>query len=62
MVSTGIQLDNALLAIAMAALGLTTHIGAVRAAGTKPLLLALILFVWLLVAGLALNLWIPELF
>ncbi|RGE42677.1 YeiH family protein [Comamonas testosteroni] len=61
-VSTGIQLDNALLAIAMAALGLTTHIGAVRAAGTKPLLLALILFVWLLVAGLALNLWIPELF
>ncbi|MEG0046803.1 MAG: YeiH family protein [Comamonas sp.] len=61
-VSVGIQLDNALLAIAMAALGLTTHIRAVRAAGTKPLILALALFIWLLVAGLALNLWIPTLF
>ena len=61
-VSVGIQLDNALLAIAMAALGLTTHIRAVRAAGTKPLILALTLFIWLLVAGLALNLWIPTLF
>ena len=61
-VDAGVQLDNALLAIAMAALGLTTHIRAVRAAGTKPLLLASILFVWLLLAGLALNLWIPTLF
>ena len=61
-VSIGIQLDNALLALAMAALGLTTHIRAVRAAGTKPLILALALFVWLLVAGLVLNLWIPTLF
>ena len=61
-VSVGIQLDNALLAIAMAALGLTTHIRAVRAAGTKPLILALALFAWLLTVGLALNLWIPTLF
>lgn len=60
-VSIGIQLDNALLALAMAALGLTTHIRAVRAAGTRPLILALALFVWLLVAGLVLNLWIPTL-
>lgn len=49
---------NALLALAMAALGLTTHIRAVRAAGTRPLILALALFAWLLIAGLALNLWI----
>ena len=62
LVSVGVQLDNALLAIAMAALGLTTHIRAVRAAGTKPLILASLLFVWLLLAGLALNLWIPTLF
>jgi len=61
-VSVGIQLDNALLALAMAALGLTTHIRAVRAAGTRPLILALALFAWLLVAGLVLNLWIPTLF
>lgn len=62
LVSAGVQLDNALLAIAMAALGLTTHIRAVRAAGTKPLILALALFIWLLVVGLLLNLWIPTLF
>ena len=61
-VSAGIQLDNILLTLAMAALGLTTHIRAVRAAGTKPLILALALFIWLLTAGLALNLWIPSLF
>ncbi|MDH1473731.1 YeiH family protein [Comamonas thiooxydans] len=61
-VSVGIQLDNALLALAMAALGLTTHIRAVRAAGTRPLILALALFAWLLIAGLTLNLWIPTLF
>lgn len=62
LVSVGIQLDNILLTLAMAALGLTTHIRAVRAAGTKPLILALALFIWLLTAGLGLNLWIPSLF
>ncbi|WP_027014135.1 YeiH family protein [Comamonas composti] len=61
-VTAGIQFDNALLAIAMAALGLTTHVKAVRAAGARPLLLTALLFVWLLVAGLALNVWIPRLF
>lgn len=61
-VSVGIQLDNALLTMAMAALGLTTHIHAVRSAGVKPLILALTLFAWLLGAGLFLNLWIPTYF
>lgn len=56
--STGVQLDNILLTMAMAALGLTTHVRAVRAAGVKPLLLALILFVWLIGAGLALSSWL----
>ena len=42
----------------MSALGLSTHVRAVKAAGIKPLLLALILFVWLTVAGLGLNLWL----
>jgi uncharacterized integral membrane protein (TIGR00698 family) len=60
-VQAGVQLDNALLAIAMAALGLTTHVRAVRAAGTRPLLLAALLFAWLLVAGLCLNRWVPGL-
>lgn len=58
-VQVGVQLDNALLAVAMAALGLTTHVRAVRAAGTKPLLLAALLFAWLLVAGLLFNRWVP---
>nr|AIA99104.1 hypothetical protein T29Apl_00061 [Methylibium sp. T29]AIA99189.1 hypothetical protein T29Bpl_00055 [Methylibium sp. T29-B] len=45
------EIDTALLAMAMAALGLSTHIGAIRKAGAKPLLLALILFGWLIVGG-----------
>lgn len=53
--ATLIQLDTILLAMAMAALGLTTHLSAVRAAGLKPLLLALILFVWLIIGGALIN-------
>ncbi len=53
--TAGVQLDNVLLTMAMAALGLTTHVRAVKAAGVKPLLLALILFVWLAGGGLVLN-------
>jgi uncharacterized membrane protein YadS len=40
----------------MAALGLTTHVSALRRAGPKPLLLALLLFAWLLGGGLGINL------
>ncbi len=46
-----IDVDTVLLAMAMAALGLTTHLSAVRHAGVKPLLLAGVLFVWLVVGG-----------
>ena len=52
---------TALLAMAMAALGLATHIGAIRKAGAKPLLLALILFGWLIVGGALINRWVPAL-
>ena len=45
-----------LLAMAMAALGLTTHASALRQAGAKPMLLALLLFVWLLGGGMLINL------
>jgi len=51
-----IDLDTALLAMAMAALGLTTHVSALRQAGTRPLLLAVLLFAWLLGGGLLINL------
>jgi uncharacterized membrane protein YadS len=43
--------DLLILATAMAALGLTTHVSAVRQAGTKPLALAAILFAWLIIGG-----------
>jgi uncharacterized membrane protein YadS len=55
MVSAATNLDTVLLAMAMAALGLTTHISAIRAAGAKPLWLGAVLFVWLIVGGGAIN-------
>ena len=48
-------LDTFVLAMAMAALGLTTHVSAIRTAGIRPLALAGILFVWLIVGGIAIN-------
>ena len=54
-------IDTGLLAMAMAALGLSTHLSAIRKAGVKPLLLALILFGWLLVGGGLINRWVPML-
>ena len=55
MTAAGTALDNHLLAMAMAALGLTTHVSAIRKAGVRPLLLALLLFGWLVVGGALLN-------
>ncbi|MBB3304241.1 MULTISPECIES: YeiH family putative sulfate export transporter [unclassified Enterobacter] len=54
-VSTLNQLANLLLAMAMAALGLTTRFSALKQAGLKPLLLGLVMFGWLIVGGGALN-------
>jgi uncharacterized integral membrane protein (TIGR00698 family) len=56
-----ITIDTVLLAMAMAALGLTTHISALKKAGAKPLLMALALFVWLIVGGGAINLLVHHL-
>jgi uncharacterized integral membrane protein (TIGR00698 family) len=55
MVGAAITLDTVILAMAMAALGVTTHISAIRAAGVKPLALAASLFVWLILGGRAIN-------
>ena len=55
MVSALIEIDTVLLATAMAALGLRTHIGAIRQAGLRPLLLASVLFVFLVLGGYAIN-------
>lgn len=44
-------IDTFLLTMAMCALGIQTHISRFREAGTKPILLALVLFAWLLFGG-----------
>ncbi|XVB28520.1 YeiH family protein [Citrobacter koseri] len=56
-----VTLDTVLLAMAMAALGLTTHVSALKKAGAKPLLMALVLFVWLIVGGGVINVAIHSL-
>ncbi|WP_256773983.1 MULTISPECIES: YeiH family protein [unclassified Stenotrophomonas] len=61
MIAAAIDLDTVLLAMAMAALGLTTHVSALRQAGIKPLLLALLLLGWLIGGGLAINLAVRHL-
>ena len=61
-VAVALDIDTMLLAMAMAALGLTTHISAIAKAGVKPLLLAATLFVWLVVGGLGINLVIGHYF
>jgi uncharacterized integral membrane protein (TIGR00698 family) len=48
-------IDTLALTMAMAALGLATQVSAVRQAGIKPLLLALMLFGWLVVGGALIN-------
>lgn len=56
-----ITLDTILLAMAMAALGVTTHVSALKKAGAKPLMMALVLFIWLIVGGGAINLAVHSL-
>jgi uncharacterized integral membrane protein (TIGR00698 family) len=50
-----IDADTFLLAMAMAALGLTTHFSAIRRAGFKPLALGAVLFGWLIIGGALIN-------
>lgn len=56
-----IALDNLLLAAAMGALGITTHVSAIRQAGTKPMLLASALFGWLIIGGGLINMGVLSL-
>ncbi len=48
--------DNILLMMAMAGLGLGTQFATLRAAGSRPFALGLIVFIWLMTAGMALQL------
>jgi uncharacterized integral membrane protein (TIGR00698 family) len=49
------NVDTFILAMAMAALGVTTHVSAIRTAGIRPLALAALLFAWLVLGGFAIN-------
>ena len=55
-VTVGINVDTVILAMAMAALGISTHLSAIRTAGLKPLGLAALLFAWLILGGFIVNL------
>lgn len=48
--------DNILLMMAMAGLGLGTQFATLRAAGPRPFALGLVVFIWLMVAGISLQL------
>ncbi|WP_435952876.1 YeiH family protein [Dryocola sp. BD626] len=61
LVNALVTLDTFLLAMAMAALGLTTHISALKKAGVRPLLMALVLFIWLIIGGAGINLGVYHL-
>jgi len=52
------QGDSLLLTMAMAALGLSTRISELKQAGRKPLLLGLMVFLWLIIGGAAVDLWL----
>lgn len=52
---TMIKLDDVLLTMAMFALGLTTHMSAIKQAGAKPLVLGAIMFGWLIIGGGLIN-------
>ncbi len=54
-VGAAIDADTLVLATAMAALGVSTQVSAIRTAGVKPLALAALLFGWLIFGGFAIN-------
>ena len=56
-----VMLDDVLLTMAMFALGLTTHLSAIKQAGVKPLILGAIMFAWLIVGGGLINIGIASL-
>jgi len=60
-VGAAVSADTAVLAMAMAALGLTTHRSAIGKAGLKPIALGALLFVWLIAGGTLVNLGVARL-
>ena len=50
-----VRLDDVLLTMAMFALGLTTHLSAIKQAGVKPLILGAVMLGWLILGGGLIN-------
>lgn len=50
-----VHISTILLSMAMAALGLRTHVSTIKEAGVKPLMLASLLFVFLIIGGFGIN-------
>ena len=55
-----VMLDDVLLTMAMFALGLKTHLSAIKQAGVKPLILGAIMFAWLIIGGGLINIGISS--
>ncbi|WP_139130051.1 putative sulfate exporter family transporter, partial [Escherichia coli] len=56
-----VEIDGLLLIAAMTALGLTTHISAIKQAGIKPLILGALVLCWLVIGGFFVNVGISQL-
>ena len=54
-VHAAVDADTVILAMAMSALGLTTHRSAIGQAGLKPIALGALLFAWLIIGGATVN-------
>ncbi len=57
-----VMLDDVLLTMAMFALGLTTHLSAIKQAGVKPLILGAVMFGWLILGGGLINIGISFIY
>lgn len=55
LMTAAVNLDTFILAMAMGALGLTTHRSAIGNAGLRPIALGALLFAWLIVGGAVVN-------
>lgn len=55
-----VMLDDVLLTMAMFALGLTTHLSAIKQAGVRPLILGAVMFGWLILGGGLINIGIGS--
>ncbi len=56
------EVDTFMLTMAMTALGMETNAGKFKQAGIKPILLALLMFAWLLVGGYFVTKWAVAIF